>query len=428
MNEIMSKTSPLSLYKFFLVVPLSFEDLAQKELQLKWQDWQILLNQQFDLPSLPLPPLQKVVGGIELELPLPQGLLLNILLKIPTRILLRIAEFKCRDFPKLFNKIKKIPWPPYLCGQVPQVLSSSHESRIFDSRKIAKTVQEGIQAFYQANPPKKILLDSLPDLPSTSVYLRFHQDQVVLSLDTSGEKLYKRLQRTHVGQAPLRENLAAGLILHLMTKVPMKFADDDHHHPPALIDPMTGSGSFLIEARGFYDLSLQRDYSFLHFPCFRPYKKAFHDFKNREESPAHNPFFLQYIGLDLDQKILREARKNSTSLLAPIEFFTHDLFSHSPLPPTIPTGHDSHHPPWMILNPPYGKRLSLSNASLPQKYFEDLMLQITQKFHPQVLALILPAEVPWEKIPLPTSYQKQSLLKFSNGGLKVHFLTLKKKT
>src|SRR5688572_4025496 len=84
---------------FFLVVPPSFEQLAEKELRLKWESWQNLLHEQFRWPPQPFPHLAKVLGGIEVRLPLIQGLLLNILLKIPTRILLRISEFKCRDFP-----------------------------------------------------------------------------------------------------------------------------------------------------------------------------------------------------------------------------------------------------------------------------------------------------------------------------------------
>lgn len=52
--------------------------------------------------------LSELVDGLQVSMTLEQGCLLNYYLKVPTKILLRIAEFKCRDLPKLFNKLKKL--------------------------------------------------------------------------------------------------------------------------------------------------------------------------------------------------------------------------------------------------------------------------------------------------------------------------------
>ncbi|MCB0351607.1 MAG: hypothetical protein KDD38_10515, partial [Bdellovibrionales bacterium] len=80
----------MSLAKFFLIVPPGLEELAKQELLDKAPGLNVLRAEK---------------GGIEIEAPFELGLTLNLVLKIPSGVLLRIAEFKCRDLPKLYNKV-----------------------------------------------------------------------------------------------------------------------------------------------------------------------------------------------------------------------------------------------------------------------------------------------------------------------------------
>ncbi len=121
---------------FFIIVPPGFELTAKKELEEKAQ----LFFPQHDFSFL-----QKVtpiVGGFEIHLPMTVGLSLNKILKIPTRILLRVESFKCRDFPKLFNKLKKLEWRQYLIGQIPAVDVTCHKSRLINTNRIKETAHK----------------------------------------------------------------------------------------------------------------------------------------------------------------------------------------------------------------------------------------------------------------------------------------------
>ena len=192
----------------------------------------------------------QIPGGIEIECLLHIGLSLNYILRTPTRILLRIGEFKCRDASKLYQKISKFNWAPWLIGQTPEVEISTSNSRLFDSRKIEKSIQDGVLQFYRHKPVKKKYLDhysntELKNLPK--IYYRSVDDIVTISLDTTGERLHKRGEKTLTGLAPIRENLAALLLLELQSYL----KKSDYR----LIDPMCGSGTFLIEAHDSIFLS-----------------------------------------------------------------------------------------------------------------------------------------------------------------------------
>ena len=107
---------------FYLVISPGLEEISINEIEYKWVSF--FLDEK-------IPQIKKLAGGLELYLPLEKGVLLNQILKIPTRILLRFKEFKCRDLPKLFNKIKNIDWSPFL-SEVPASLKiSCHQSRLF---------------------------------------------------------------------------------------------------------------------------------------------------------------------------------------------------------------------------------------------------------------------------------------------------------
>ena len=90
---------------FYLVISPGLEEISLNEIGNKWVNF---------FPDEKVPEIKKIVGGLELTLSLEKGVLLNQILKIPTRILLRLKEFKCRDLPKLYNKIKNIDWAPFL--------------------------------------------------------------------------------------------------------------------------------------------------------------------------------------------------------------------------------------------------------------------------------------------------------------------------
>jgi putative N6-adenine-specific DNA methylase len=310
------------------------------------------------------------------------GLSLNLFLKIPTRILLRLDNFKCKDFPKLYQRILKYKWNPFL-GNFPKISSSSVKSRLFDSRKIEKAVLDGIKASFIRQPPKK------SESYVQSLFVRLENDLCTLSLDTTGDPLFKRGLRTFVSRSPLRENLGAGLLYLLKKETPAQIQ--------TLIDPMCGSGMFLLESQTFYQLA-DRDFSFKHFPIFK--KLSMPALKNHRGG-----LFQIHRGFDRDESALKAAGENLKNLKdGDISFFQGDLFKIDP----------PQRPCCVILNPPYGIRLKLED--IPGRYFKNVVGRIWEIFRPETLGIILPADI---KI---KSFKK---LRFKNGGLNVVFHLLK---
>jgi len=357
-------------HKFYLIIPPGMEPIALKELKEKWP---------LHFPSIPFPQVDVSLGGIELESTLEIGLSLNYILKIPGRILYRLDSFKCRDFPKLFNKLKKMPWNNYLLGQIPNIKSSSKKSRLFDSRKIEKTVEDALKAYYRGQPPKKKSLEKIDRAPEMSIYLRFEADFCSLAIDTSGQRLHKRGKKTHVGVAPLRENLAAGLVYFF------KLNTSGINH---LIDPMCGSGTFLIEARDFYKINKDRDFAFEYFPFFKGLEKP---------CDSEKILFTNFSGMDHDPKIIEAAQNNCLE----ISFTVEDLFS----------GESDLVGPGVIFNPPYGKRIKL------EKKLEDMATRAKEKFSAKVVGILVPESIPF-------SLRPKKELSFSNGGINVKFYLL----
>src|SRR5690606_20835551 len=150
-------------------------------------------------------------------------LALNQWLKIPTRILQRIFQARVRDLPKLYNKFKNFDWRPFYVD-VPLVIKvSSANSRLFDDRKIIKAASDGIADSFKAIQPKKADIEKVKGKSPAALYLRFENDELTVSIDTTGERLNRRGVRTWVGEAPLRESYAQACLRavssHLKSKI-----------------------------------------------------------------------------------------------------------------------------------------------------------------------------------------------------------------
>lgn len=340
---------------YFLIIPPGLEQIALEELTSKT-----------DLTGV----IQ--AGGIELQGDHQAILNLNATLKIPSRILWRISHFRCRDFPKLFNKTQKIEWNRALTSLNLKVQSSSTNSRLFDSRKIEKSLLQGIAAYHKKNtPPKRILENS----KEQRVYLRFVDDNVTISVDTSGEHLHLRGYRTFIGDAPLRENLAAACAFAFK-----KHLSSSH----TIIDPMCGSGSLLSELRMIDSPSPRDDF---HYPVIKH---------------ASNYLSNTMIGLDIDSKTVAAAKENSKQSNTDIDFKVEDLFEEKKWEGS---------PTALLSNLPYGIRIKSKYTS------EEICKQMINKFQPDILGVIIPRS---EKLNLK-NYDLKSSLDFSNGGIDVSF-------
>lgn len=180
----------------------------------------------------------------------------NLHLRTATRILMRIDSFTATNPRQLEKRCASIPWELYLLeGTRPEIKVRSQRSRLYHSDVVAQAVREAIAVRWIGSPQRPST-----DFPQT-VFVRFLDDRVTLSLDSSGDPLYKRGLKQGAARAPLRESLAAAMLM---------CAGYDSRRP--LVDPMCGSGTVSLEAammaKGMAPGSL-RNFAFMGWPAFR---------------------------------------------------------------------------------------------------------------------------------------------------------------
>ncbi|AMV73182.1 THUMP domain-containing protein [Desulfuromonas carbonis] len=273
-----------------------------------------------------------VPGGVEFRGGLREVYLANLWLRTATRVVVRLESFRCRAFPELFQRARRLPWGQFLRPQTRvEVSASSRGSRLFHTDRIADTVREAItQALGEA-------AGSAP-APEQRLLVRFEDDICQLSVDSSGELLHRRGYRQDAAPAPLRETLAAAMLL---------CAGWDGRE--RLIDPLCGSGTLPIEAAllaGHRPPGANRSFAFMAWPGYRAGLWQALQVEAMRHRADPGPLIT---GSDHDPVVLGAAQRNAEragvdELLqlrcAPLETLQ------------LPPG-----PGLLIANPPYGARL-----------------------------------------------------------------------
>lgn len=383
------------LEKFFLVIPPGLEDLAVQELKEKVSQVEVIGTEK---------------GGVTLLAPFEIGLVLNFVLKIPTAIYWRLAEFKCRDLPKLYQKVSNIKWSRCLLGNQFELNVKSSKSRLLNEKKIEKSVREGIARHFEKQPPKKADSEY-----AFTVHVRFFQDVCTLSLNMTGEPLFKRGYKKMSGPAPMRENLAAALFYALWLEL---------GGFEVLTDPMCGSGSLLLEAAQFWHTQEERSFAFQNRREWRGVAE-----KIPPQEVALEKGVRKFYAFDKDQKSIQNLEESLKNLerkgaqMGEWLLATHDVFSDQNL--TLSAAKRGATRAAVICNPPYGERLRLP---LPPKEFYFKWFQQVMKGSPSGIGLVLPAK--WTKF-MPLNIEPYFCVRewsFENGGLPVVFRVYKTET
>lgn len=158
----------------------------------------------------------------------------NLMLRTATRVLLRVGDFHARDFEQLRRRASRLAFEDYIApGRAVRITVTCSRSRLRHTGAVAERVHQAIADRLGREVPVAGPDDSGHQL----VLVRLVHDRCVVSLDASGALLHQRGWRKAGGKAPLRETLAAGLLLA---------AGWDRASP--LADPFCGSGTIPIEA------------------------------------------------------------------------------------------------------------------------------------------------------------------------------------
>ncbi|MBW2592100.1 MAG: hypothetical protein JRE58_03700 [Deltaproteobacteria bacterium] len=167
-----------------------------------------------ELLALPLSVKSAVAekGGVAFKGRLHDCCLANLYLRTAGRILLRVSDFTATNFRQLGKKFGDIPWEFFLYGGTKPVISvTSHHSRLYHKNAVAECMQDRLQKRLQQDGIENN--NASPISAGQQILIRIIDDRVFVSLDSSGDNLYKRGLKTHGGRAPVRETTAAAALL-----------------------------------------------------------------------------------------------------------------------------------------------------------------------------------------------------------------------
>lgn len=267
----------------------------------------------------------------------------NFHLRTASRVLMPILSFKADDADEIYTQVKKINWEKYMNLSTSFAIDTTVFSDKFrHSKFVAYRVKDAIADFFAEKYGKRPSVSI--DNPKLIINIHVAQNQCTVSLDSSGDSLHKRGYRERQTEAPINEALAAGMILMTGWRGETDF-----------IDPMCGSGTFLIEAAlialnippGIY-----RDkFAFEEWNDFD--KELFDDISN--DDSCEREFEHQIYGSDVSLRAIRIAEKNvrSAGLTKYIKLDVQPLQEiDTPAEKCL-----------MVTNPPYGERINPENIS-----------------------------------------------------------------
>lgn len=347
----------------------------------------------------------------------------NLHLRAASRILVRVARFRARSFIEMERHARRIDWSPFIApGDAVRLRVTSRKSRLYHERAIeerfARFIVERVGADVRlaraaADEDGDDGSDgSGDDLPAGFAgdgqlfVVRFLRDECVVSADASGALLHRRGYRQAVAKAPLRETLAAAMLLA---------AGWDGSTP--LVDPFCGSGTIPIEgaliarriAPGLANRELQpRAFAFQRWPTFRP--EVWADVVGEARAAVRDRARHAILGTDRDAGAVAAARANAerAGVTDDVDF---DSRAVSLAAPPDDAAHGL-----IVTNPPYGVRVGDPG---PLRDLYAAFGRVVSERFPGWPVAILAADDGLERF---TGIDFEELVKTRNGGIPVRLL------
>ncbi|HEX6629350.1 MAG TPA: class I SAM-dependent RNA methyltransferase [Gemmatimonadaceae bacterium] len=355
--------------------------------------------------------------------------LANLHLRTPSRVIVRLGQFHASTFYEFERRAKKIPWQNFLpANSAVGVRVTCRKSRLYHSDAVAERVLGVIAKF--ASPGSNLRIASAQEddtgsdeadvevrgeggpngdatASSQSFVVRIVNDQCEISADSSGELLHRRGYRQEIAKAPLRETLAAAMIL----------ASGWRPDAP-LIDPLCGSGTIPIEAALIARRiapGIRRSFQFMRWPNFDSalWKDLLSKAEAETRPTSHGGATIH--GADRDDGAIGAATRNAgrAGVAGDIEFATRSLSASLDSLEVIERGEG-----WVLTNPPYGIRVG-EGADLRNLYAR--LGSVAAKAEWRVGMLVAEPRLARQAgVPLRSRFDTR------NGGIPVSFLASEK--
>jgi putative N6-adenine-specific DNA methylase len=378
-----------------------------------------------ELKSLGLRGRQEV-GGVAFAGDLDRLYEANLWLRTASRVLARLGRFHASTFYELERRARKLPWEEFLpASGLVRVRVTCRKSRLYHSDAVAERVlsaisrsasrsieasgngfdDEGDDAEHADGADDSEAVAGT-DRDSQLFIVRIVNDEVEISADSSGELLHRRGYRKEIAKAPLRETLAAAMVL----------ASGWRSGEP-LVDPMCGSGTIPIEAamigRGIAP-GLQRGFQFMNWPTFDAGR--WNEILDRAHG-AVTQSSEQIRGSDRDAGAIQAAARNAerAGLGDSVQFGVESISGSLAGLEDVGTGIG-----WILTNPPYGIRMGESEDLRDLYARLGMALKSKRGWRIGILTSDL-ALVRQTRLPLVPRFSTR------NGGIPVGFLVSGKK-
>lgn len=295
----------------------------------------------------------------------------NVCCRTALSILKPIYKFIAKDAESLYEMVKEYDWSTVLSlDKTFSIDTVSHSNEFTHSRFVTYRVKDGIVDFFK----DKFGPDKRPGvrLHDADVMINVHidSDRITLSLNSSGESLHKRGYRVAQTEAPINEVLAAGIILK-----------SGWRGDCPLVDPMCGSGTFLIEAAliaaGIKPGSFRKDFAFEHW----------HDFDGElldsiinDHSDRREPAFKIY-GADISPKAVAIAERNIMS--AGVDEWVSLRIKPLNKWEEAPAGGV---PGVLVTNPPYGERINVDDMETLYSLIGTKLKHVFTGYHAWIIS------------------------------------------
>lgn len=331
---------------------------------------------------------------------------LNLHLRTASRVVVRVAEFHASTFHELERRAKRVSWSDYLRpGSRARFRVTCRKSRLFHSDAVAERFAESVVKLVPGvlissahrGATDGVDIDETDDRPEQLFIVRLTHDNCVVSADSSGQLLHRRGYRQATGKAPLRETLAAAMLI-----------GSGWDTRATVIDPLCGSGTITIEAALMARQiapGMSRAFAFQEWPSYESGKWESLVARARDRM---RPAAGLIMGSDRDAGAVRSARANaeragvSESILLEVR-----AISAVDFPPP---------PGWIVTNPPYGVRVGDRRAL--RNLYAQLGKTMRSRARGYTIALLSADTLLDSALDIPLT----EVFRAKNGGIPVRFL------
>jgi len=325
-------------------------------------------------------------GGVTIRGGWPDVWRANLALRGASKVLVRLGTFRALHLAQLDKKVHKFPWGDILRPDVPvKVDVTAKKSRIYHSKAAAERIERALTETFGA---------TVSEAAEVVIKVRIHDDNVTISVDTSGEGLHKRGHKKAVNKAPLRETLAALLLRECA-----------YLGRETVVDPMCGSGTFILEAADIAAGLMpgrSRSFAFEQLATFDP-----EEWKKLRKQEVGTMSDHRFYGFDRDAGAVKMSMANAeragTSTL--VQFQAQPISELK-----APEGK----PGLVIINPPYGIRIGDEKDLLP--LYQSLGKALSTGFKGWRIGLITNSHNLAKATGLPFN---RRITSFSHGGITV---------